>query len=177
MGVTVSKVGHSSPRRLPVLVTGLPGGSVVCFWLSLCPPLLPHGSFPGACRARSSPSWQPPLPTQQGGTLGFVGVFYWGGCFQLRLSTAVPMWEANPYQRAALTFSRHLQEKMMQKVCEHLFLSEHLKSQIAKCFNKGECCNPGLMIREQRRGSQAALPLQGVSRRAAHRAAASALLC
>lgn len=136
MGVTVSKVGHSSPRRLPVLVTGLPGGSVVCFWLSLCPPLLPHGSFPGACRARSSPSWQPPLPTQQGGTLGFVGVFYWGGCLQLRLSTAVPMWEANPYQRAALTFSRHLQGKMMQKVCEHLFyrsiLSPRLRSALIK---------------------------------------------
>lgn len=81
MGVTVSKVGHSSPRRLPVLVTGLPGGSVVCFWLSLCPPLLPHGSFPGACRARSSPSWQPPPPTQQGGTLGFVFFFLLGRLF------------------------------------------------------------------------------------------------
>lgn len=68
--------GTQQPSPPPCTRDGAPRGLCGLLLAVFVPTPSASWQLPGACRARSSPSWQPPPPVQQGGTLGFVGVFY-----------------------------------------------------------------------------------------------------
>lgn len=91
-------------------------------------------------------------------------------CHSQDLVTVAPRWEVNSHCCIFLLSTR---EDDVRSLKYSTFSSQNFKVQIAKCFDKGKCCNPCLIIRKQRAGSQVASPLQRVSRKAVNHITAS----